>query len=101
MADIYDALISIRPYRKRPYDNRTALEELTNMADAGKIPGSLVQALVALNRHDKPDYRRCGLSRERRGTPPKGTFTESWPRTTRLKPLRLPRTTFHRKNILY
>jgi len=74
VADIYDALISFRPYRKRPYDNRTALEELTNMADSGKIPGSLVQVLVALNRHDRPDYRKCGVSRERRGTPPEGNL---------------------------
>lgn len=74
VADIYDALISVRPYRKRPYDNRSALEELTNMADGGKIPGSLVQVLVALNRHDKPDYRKCGVSRERRGKPPEGNL---------------------------
>lgn len=74
VADIYDALISNRPYRKRPFDKRTALEELTNMVDAGKIPRMIVQALVAMNRSSRPDYRKCGVSRERRGTPPEGNL---------------------------
>jgi HD-GYP domain-containing protein (c-di-GMP phosphodiesterase class II) len=28
--DIYDALISNRPYRNEAYDNRTAIEEIVN-----------------------------------------------------------------------
>jgi response regulator RpfG family c-di-GMP phosphodiesterase len=74
VADIYDALISLRPYRKRAYDNRTALEELTVMADNGKVPIPYVQALVAMNRRDGANYRKCSLSRERRGKPPEVNF---------------------------
>jgi HD-GYP domain-containing protein (c-di-GMP phosphodiesterase class II) len=74
VADIYDALISRRPYRKSVYDNRSALEELTAMADNGKVPVSLVQVLVAMNRKDGPNYRKCSLSRERRGKPPDVNF---------------------------
>jgi HD-GYP domain-containing protein (c-di-GMP phosphodiesterase class II) len=69
-ADIYDALISPRPYRRHSYDNRTALEELTAMGDGGRIRLDLIQALVALNRRSPADYRTVGISREKRGRPP-------------------------------
>jgi HD-GYP domain-containing protein (c-di-GMP phosphodiesterase class II) len=69
-ADIYDALISPRPYRRHSYDNRTALEELTAMGDGGRIRLDLIRALVALNRRSPADYRTCGISREKRGRPP-------------------------------
>jgi HD-GYP domain-containing protein (c-di-GMP phosphodiesterase class II) len=69
-ADVYDALISPRPYRRHSYDNRTALEELTAMSDAGRIRLDPVQALVALNRRTPADYRTCGISREKRGRAP-------------------------------
>jgi len=39
VSDIYDALISPRPYRRLSYDNRTALEELSAMAEKGKMCG--------------------------------------------------------------
>jgi HD-GYP domain-containing protein (c-di-GMP phosphodiesterase class II) len=69
-ADVYDALISPRPYRRHSYDNRTALEELTAMSDAGRIRLDLVQALVALNRRSPAEYLTCGISREKRGRAP-------------------------------
>ncbi|MBM3296258.1 MAG: HD domain-containing protein [Candidatus Aminicenantes bacterium] len=68
--DVYDALISSRPYRPTPYDNRTALEALTDMARDGKLGWKVVQALVAHNRKDRPPYRRCVVSTEKRGIPP-------------------------------
>jgi HD-GYP domain-containing protein (c-di-GMP phosphodiesterase class II) len=69
-ADIYDALISPRPYRPTSYDNRTALEELTSQAEDGRIGWEVVQALVAYNRKDKPHYLECNVSLDKRGTPP-------------------------------
>lgn len=68
--DIYDALLSPRPYRVTPYDNRTALEEITEMARVGKLGWELIQALVSHNRKDKPHFRQCRVSTEKRGTPP-------------------------------
>jgi HD-GYP domain-containing protein (c-di-GMP phosphodiesterase class II) len=68
--DIYDALISPRPYRPMSYDNRTALEEITVMAEMNRIGWEVVKALVAHNRKAKPGYRETNLSSERRGTPP-------------------------------
>jgi len=70
VCDVYDALISPRPYRKNAYENRTALEEITRMAHRGALGWDVVKALVACNRRDKPDYRSCSVSREERGTPP-------------------------------
>lgn len=68
--DVYDALISPRPYRLAPYNNRTALEEITDMATCGEFDWEVIQSLVALNRRDRPPYERCVVSKEKRGTPP-------------------------------
>jgi HD-GYP domain-containing protein (c-di-GMP phosphodiesterase class II) len=68
--DVYDALISPRPYRPVSYDNRTALEEMTAMAQREQISWDVLQALVSLNRKDKPDIRDFKVSLEKRGTPP-------------------------------
>jgi HD-GYP domain-containing protein (c-di-GMP phosphodiesterase class II) len=73
-ADIYDALISPRPYRPQSYDNRTALEVMTDMAMEGRISPDVLRALVACNRSDKPDPRWCAVSLERRGRPPAGNI---------------------------
>jgi HD-GYP domain-containing protein (c-di-GMP phosphodiesterase class II) len=69
-SDIYDALISPRPYRPTSYDNRTALEELTRQAVQGKLSWEVVQALVAHNRKGRPHFAQCRVSMEQRGTPP-------------------------------
>ena len=70
VSDVYDALLSPRPYRKISYENRTALEEITAMAEKGKLSWEIVQALVAANRKDRPHYSECIVSLEKRGTPP-------------------------------
>ena len=49
-SDIYDALLSERPCRRTPYDNRTALEELSSKALEGRIPMPVIQALVSCSR---------------------------------------------------
>ena len=70
VSDVYDALISPRPYRPTSFDNRTALEEVTAMAQKGQIGWDVLQALIAMNRLDKPDFRSFQVSLEKRGTPP-------------------------------
>jgi len=70
VCDVYDALLSPRPYRPSAYDNRTALEEITEMARKGKLNWEVVQALVSHNRKDRPHFRECKVSTEKRGTPP-------------------------------
>ncbi len=68
--DVYDALLSPRPFRPTPFDNRTALEEITEMAKKGKFSLEVVQTLVSQNRKDKPHFRDCEISSEKRGIPP-------------------------------
>ena len=70
VSDVYDALISPRPYRPVSYDNRTALEELTRQADAGTISETVARVLVALNRRTQPHFSQCVISAECRGIPP-------------------------------
>ncbi|MBU2497920.1 MAG: HD domain-containing protein [Proteobacteria bacterium] len=69
-SDVYDALISRRPYRPTAYDNRTALEEMTAMAERGQLGWEVVKALISHNRRSKPHYSACKVSDEKRGTPP-------------------------------
>jgi len=70
VCDIYDALVSTRPYRGASFDNRTALEELTELASQGRLRREIIQSLVALNRRSRPSVATCVVSLERRGTPP-------------------------------
>lgn len=71
VCDVYDALLSPRPYRKTQYDNRTALEEITRLAEEEKVGWEIVTHLVALNRKDRPSAEGCVVSLEKRGLPPK------------------------------
>lgn len=70
VCDIYDALISKRPYRSDSYDNRAALEILTDMASKGQIGWQVVKVLIASNRRSRPRYSDTVVSGEKRGVPP-------------------------------
>jgi len=68
--DVYDALVSPRPYRSGAYDSRGALEELTALAARGALGWEVVRTLVALHRRGRPDPAGVEVSRERRGGAP-------------------------------
>ncbi len=70
VCDVYDALINPRPYRKQSYDNRTALEVITEMAETGTFSWDIVRRLVAANRKERPAPEACAVSLDKRGTPP-------------------------------
>jgi HD-GYP domain-containing protein (c-di-GMP phosphodiesterase class II) len=70
VCDIYDALISPRPYRNRAFDLRTGLEVLTQMTVEGKFSPDILRFLISLHRKGKPDYKEVEFSLEERGTPP-------------------------------
>lgn len=70
VCDVFDALIAQRPYRPTSYDVRTALEEITEMAQKGQFNWYVVKALVGYNRKDRPHYTHCRISREKRGAAP-------------------------------
>lgn len=69
-SDMYDALISSRPYRSEPYNNRCALEELSSKVLLGKISKETVQALVASNRKADIHWSDCVISVEKREEAP-------------------------------
>lgn len=70
VCDVYDALISTRPYRPVSYDNRTALEVLTSMAENGEVGWRVVKSLIAHNRRSKPSFSQTVASTEKRGAEP-------------------------------
>jgi HD-GYP domain-containing protein (c-di-GMP phosphodiesterase class II) len=72
VCDIYDALISSRPYRPISYDNRAALELITGMAEREEISWDVVRALVARNRKGQLHYSKHDISTEKRGVSPSG-----------------------------
>lgn len=74
VCDIYDALSASRPYRPLAYDNRSALEEITRMAERGEVSWEVVRALIAQNRKGKPHFSECTVSLEKRGAPPPGNM---------------------------
>jgi len=74
VCDTYDALISHRPYRKAPYDNRSALEVITEMAERKEIGWDVVRTLVSYNRKDRPAVSECVVSTEKRGSQPQGNM---------------------------
>ena len=73
VSDIYDALVSPRPYRPVCYDNRTAIEEITRLAESGEIGWYAVKALVAHHRHI-PFDPGVWVSSEKRGVSPPGNL---------------------------
>lgn len=74
LCDVYDALISPRPYRNRAYDIRTGLEVLTDMAINGTFSLNLVRFLISLHRQEKTDYRKIVLPEKKRGQPPEKNY---------------------------
>jgi HD-GYP domain-containing protein (c-di-GMP phosphodiesterase class II) len=70
ICDVYDALISPRPYRSRAFDPRAALELLTEMALGGIFSLDLLRFMIAIHRREKGDYQSLSISLEKRGIPP-------------------------------
>ena len=70
VCDIYDALITPRSYRPEPYDNRSAIEEITRIATARSIGWKPLRSLVAFNRISKPAQQDVIVSAVQRGVPP-------------------------------
>lgn len=69
VCDIYDALLSSRPFRRAQFDNRAACEVITQLAEKGKVGWEIVTPLLALNRKGKPSPKDCSVSHEKRCVP--------------------------------
>jgi len=71
VSDIYDALISPRPYRTESYNTRSALEIICEKAERGEIGWEVVKALIANCRKTKSHYSQCVISTDKRKVHPK------------------------------
>ena len=70
--DIFDALVAIRPYRKRQFTVRGALDILIHDMHAGKLPDLPVRLIVSYYRTKKEDIRHMLLSERSRDPLPTG-----------------------------
>ncbi len=68
--DIFDALISHRPYRSSPYTKRAALDLLLDEVKKGKLSRKFVYCLIRYARKDKPDIRSIKIAKQGRDKPP-------------------------------
>ncbi|MCG2710890.1 MAG: HD domain-containing protein [Candidatus Omnitrophica bacterium] len=69
--DIFDALISQRPYRSEPFTVRAALDILLEESKKGKISNKFVKCLISYSRKDKPHYEDVQPSQINRDPPPR------------------------------
>ena len=72
--DVYDALVSPRPYRPVSFDNRSALEEITSRAQRNEINWEVVKLLIAYNRKNNNGQLKTNISLEKRGAEPPGNI---------------------------
>ncbi len=68
--DIFDALLSQRPYRSSPYTKRAALDLLLDEVKKGKLNQEFVYCLIRYARKDKPDIRSIKIAKQGRDKPP-------------------------------
>lgn len=64
--DIFDALISERPYRISPFTTRTALDYLISESNTGRIDRDIVYHLISFIRKEHPRSDELKLSSEKR-----------------------------------
>ncbi|MCX7918275.1 MAG: HD domain-containing protein [bacterium] len=70
VCDMFDALVSPRPYRSEQYTVRGALELLCEAALTGKINLNCVKLLISYMRADKPPIDKITISKEKRTKEP-------------------------------
>jgi len=70
VCDIFDALISTRPYRPQSYTPRTALEALTVQTQRGALSPDIVNALILCLRKKPSSFDTANFSKEQRGFTP-------------------------------
>jgi len=80
VVDVFDALISVRPYRKTPYTLRAALDLLLDEARRSKLNKKVVYLLVRYARKDKPLLKGLKVSKKWRDKPPAGNV---WGKTAK------------------
>ena len=68
--DVFDALVSNRPYRNEPFTIRAALDLLLEESKKGKLNAKYVLCLISYIRKDRPHYSQVRISEINRDAPP-------------------------------
>ncbi|MCX7991167.1 MAG: HD domain-containing protein [Proteobacteria bacterium] len=71
VADIFDALISKRPYRNEPYDVRGAIDILCQSVERGEIDEKYIKMMIHLNRREPESLLKISYSKVYRGYYPR------------------------------
>lgn len=71
VADIFDALISKRPYRSEPYDVRGAIDVLCQSVEKGELDEKYIKMMIHLNRKEPEPISKINYSKYYRGYYPK------------------------------
>ncbi|GAB4432526.1 MAG: hypothetical protein OHK0040_02550 [bacterium] len=74
VADIFDALISKRPYRNEPYDVRGAIDILCQSVEQGEIDEEKLKMLIHLNRKSPPPLKDIKYAQIYRGHYPRVNY---------------------------
>lgn len=72
--DVLDALLSKRPYRKKSYSLRAALDYLLDEVREKRLNKDVVYTLISYARKSKPDIKNMRVSTVKRDRPPKATL---------------------------
>ncbi len=72
--DIFNALISPRPFRKKPYNIRGALDLLTEMGEKKEVNLEMVKRIIAAYREEYQPPEEITLSKEKLGFIPDDNF---------------------------
>ena len=72
VADIFDALVAYRPYRRKQFSVRAGLDKLIHGMQAGKFPRLPVLLLISYFRKGQPNFRTLKISSKPRDPEPQG-----------------------------
>ena len=78
IADAFDALLSVRPYRKEPFDLRSALDLLWVEGKKGMFNPELVKLLIAYSRKDAGSSEEARIAEEQRIPGPASNRYVNW-----------------------
>ncbi len=70
VADVFDALLSVRPFRNEPFELRAALDLLWNESRQGVLNPHVVKLLISYNRQERFEPEHMAVADEERGRLP-------------------------------
>ncbi len=78
VADVFDALLSVRPFRNEPFELRAALDLLWNESRQGVLDPQVVKLLISYNRQERFKPEDMAVAGEERGRLPSDNRYIDW-----------------------